>query len=159
MLNKPSSWWFGLSMLATSASAWADENPAPAPGLGGELGPTVLQLAGALLFIIVIIYLSVWLMKKYSVGKMAGGGNLISIVERRHLTQKQVLYIIKVGEKHMLIGASDSGLQKLSDVDGIEPKAAKTAASLGVSKFSQALRQAKETLMPRTMVKEKSAEA
>ena len=158
MLRKLSSWLFGLTVLLASAPVWADEEPAP--GLsGGDIGPTLLQLAGALLLIVIIIYLSVWLMKKYSGGKIAGGGNLISIVERRHLAPKQALYLIKVGEKHLLIGASDSGLQKLSDLDDLEVKSAKPSPALGVSRFSQALKQAKESLMPRLIVKEKSVEA
>jgi flagellar biosynthetic protein FliO len=158
MLRKlSSSWLFGLTVLLASAPVWAEEKPAP--GLSGDIGPTLLQLAGALLLIIVIIYLSVWLMKKYSGGKIAGGSGLISIVERRHLAPKQVLYLIKVGEKHLLIGASDSGLQKLSDIEDLEVKTAKPSPALGVSRFSQALKQAKESLMPRMIVKEKSAEA
>jgi flagellar biosynthetic protein FliO len=157
MLSKFSSWLFGLMVLLTGAPVWAEEKPAP--GLGGEIGPTLLQLAGALLLIIIIIYLSVWLMKKYSGGKIAGSGSLIAIVERRHLAPKQVLYLIKVGEKHLLIGASDSGLQKLSDIEDLEVKTTKPSPALGVSRFSQALKQAKETLMPRMLVKEKSAEA
>jgi flagellar biosynthetic protein FliO len=157
MLRKPSCWLFSLTLLLSSASVWADEKAAPA--LGGDIGPTLLQLAGALLLIIVIIYLSVWLMKKYTGGKIAGGGNLITIVERRHLAPKQALYLVKIGEKHLLIGASDSGLQKLSDIDDLEVKTAKPLPALGVSRFSQALKQAKESLMPRLIVKEKSVEA
>jgi flagellar biosynthetic protein FliO len=158
MLHKLSSWLFGLTVLLASIPAWAEDQPAP--GLSGDMGPTLLQLAGALLLIIIIIYLSVWLMKKYTGGKIAGGGNLISIVERRHLAPKQALYLIKVGEKHLLIGASDSGLQKLSDIDDLEVKQPKPSpAALGVSRFSQALRQAKESLMPRLIAKEKSVEA
>jgi flagellar biosynthetic protein FliO len=157
MLRRSSSWLFGLTVLLASAPVWADKEPAP--GLSGDIGPTLLQLAGALLLIIIIIYLSVWLMKKYSGGKIASGGNLISIVERRHLAPKQALYLIKVGEKHLLIGASDSGLQKLSDIDDLEVRVAKPSPALGVSRFSQALKQAKESLMPRSIVKEESAEA
>jgi flagellar protein FliO/FliZ len=157
MLRKPYSWLFGLTVLLSSAPVWAEEKTEPS--LSGEIGPTLLQLAGALLLIIGIIYLSVWLMKKYSGGKIAGGGGLISIVERRHLAPKQALYLIKVGEKHLLIGASDSGLQKLSDIDYLEVKAVKPSPALGVSRFSQTLRQAKESLMPRMIAKEKSAEA
>lgn len=147
----------GLVVLLASVPAWADEEPAP--GLSGDVGPTLLQLAGALLLIIVIIYVSVWLMKKYSGAKIAGGGDLISIVERRHLAPKQALYLIKVGEKHLLIGASDSGLQKLSDIDSLEIKPAKPSTVPGVSRFSQALKQAKESLMPRLITREKSVEA
>lgn len=157
MLRKPSFWLFGLTMLWAYTSVWADETPVP--GLSGDIGPTLLQLAGALVLIIVIIYLSVWLMKKYSGGKIAGVGNLISVIERRHLAPKQALYLIKVGEKHLLIGASDSGLQKLSDIDDLEVKTVKPSPALGASRFSQALKQAKESFMPRLIAKEESVEA
>ncbi len=156
MRHVPSSWLIGLTALLMSSPLLAQDKEIPSPA--SDLGPTLLQLAGALLLIIVIIYVSIWLMKKYSTGRMAGGGNLIAIVERRHLTPKQVLYLIKIGEKHLLIGASDSGLQKLSDIENLEIKKPQPSATSPVSKFSQALRQAKETLIPRTMIKEKSVE-
>jgi flagellar biosynthetic protein FliO len=141
-----------------SVSTYADEQPVPA--LPGDIGPTLLQLAGALIFIIVLIYVSVWLMKKYSVGKMVSGGNLINVVERRNLTAKQAIYLIKVGEKHILVGATDSGMSKIADVDALEVRPtglAKPASGLA-SKFSQILKSSKSTLMPMLQVKEKSLE-
>jgi flagellar biosynthetic protein FliO len=147
----------GSTVLLTWMPLYADE--APTGGIGSDVGPTLLQLGGALLLIIGIIYLSVWLMKKYTNGRMAGGGGLISIVERRHLTPKQALYLIKIGEKHLLIGASDSGLQKLSDIEMPASRPPQTVPATGASRFSQALRQAKESLLSHSVMKEKSAEA
>lgn len=133
----------------------ADE---PMPKLAGDYGPTLLQLVGALILVVGIIYASVWLMKRYSTGKIAGGGNLISIVERRHLTPKQAIYLVKVGEKHLLIGASESGLSKLSDIEIPEIRQAPQAKgnATSISKFSQILRQAKSSVMPLLSAKEKS---
>ena len=142
-----------------TGAAKADEQATPS--LNGDLGPTLLQLAGALILIVIIIYASLWLMKRYSLGKMTGGGNLINIVERKHLTPKQAIYLIKVGENHLLIGASDSGLSKLSDVELPEVPTQPTgrAATPPPARFSQILKQAKGSLLPMFTAKEKSVEA
>lgn len=156
---------FGLLCATTCivilgcATAMAEDQPIPK--LSNDFGPTLLQLAGAMILIVGIIYASVWLMKKYSGGKITGGGDIISIVERRHLTPKQALYLVKVGEKHLLIGASESGLSKLSDIDNPEIRLSQTVGGTAkpVSKFNQVLKQAKSSLMPMLSAREKSQEA
>ena len=148
-----------LSIAVSSVTLFADDKPIP--GLASDVGPTLLQLLGAMLLIIVIIYASVWLMKRYSLGKVVTGGNLITVVERRHLSPKQAIYLIKVGEKHLLIGASESGINKLSDLeqtDIAEPQVSKNPATQS-SKFSQVLKQAKSSLMPLLSMKAKSVKA
>lgn len=144
----------GSLILFGSASVLAQEEPAP--DFGSDIGPTLLQLAGALLLIIIIIYASVWLMKRYTVGKSPAGGDLIKVIDRRHLTPKQAIYVVKVGDKHILVGATESGINKLCDVELPAPPITGPlgAANTPNSKFSQFLRQAKETLMPRTAVRE-----
>jgi flagellar biosynthetic protein FliO len=128
----------------------------------GEIGGTLLQLAGALLLIIVIIYASVWLMKRYTGGRTSLGGDLIKVIERRHLSPKQAIYVIKVGERHVLLGATETGINKLCDVEIPLPptsqgKLPETASSS--SKFSQFLKQARESLMPRNSIEQKGADA
>lgn len=147
----------GSLILFGSTSLLAQEEPAA--DFGSDIGPTLLQLAGALLLIIIIIYASVWLMKRYTVGKSPTGGELIKIIDRRHLTPKQALYVVKVGEKHILVGATESGMNKLCDVEMAPPVplGPKTQTAPANSKFSQFLRQAKDSLMPRTGIKESEA--
>jgi flagellar biosynthetic protein FliO len=140
----------GSLMMFGVASVMAQEEPTP--DFGSDVGPTLLQLAGALLLIIIIIYASVWLMKRYTIGKSAAGGELIKVVDRRYLTPKQTIYVVKVGEKHILIGATESGINKLCDVEIAPPPAPSLGgATQGTvnSRFSQFLKQAKESLMPR----------
>jgi flagellar biosynthetic protein FliO len=131
------------------------------PDIAGDIGPTLLQLAGALLLIIIIIYASVWLMKRYTTGKSPVGGDLIKIVERRHLTPKQAIYVVKVGEKHVLLGATESGINKLCDVDLAPPAPVSKLgeAARSSTKFGQFLRQARETLMPRAALEQKGTES
>ncbi len=129
------------------------------PDFASEMGPTLLQLAGALLLIIIIIYASVWVMKRYSTGKSPVAGELIKVVERRHLTPKQAIYVVKVGEKHVLLGATENGINKLCDVEIAPPPAAKIGeAARNSTKFGQFLRQAKESLMPRAAIEQKGVD-
>ena len=129
------------------------------PEIGGDLAPTLLQLLGALLLIVAFIYASVWLMKRYSTGKVNNGGGFVTIIERKHLTPKQALYVLKVGDEHLLVGATESGINKICDVkvpESTQPPNKRTSPQ--ESKFSQLLNQAKNSLMPLISTKRKEIE-
>ncbi len=131
------------------------------PEIGGDIGPTLLQLLGALLLIVAFIYVSVWLMKRYTNGRVTGGGGMVTIVERKHLTPKQALYILKVGDEHLLVGATENGINKICDVKIEAPTQPQgTARSTAQeSKFSQLLNQAKNSLMPLISARHKEVDA
>lgn len=150
---------FSIGTLIQFCSVTLIAQEEQVPDFASEMGPTLLQLAGALLLIIIIIYASVWVMKRYSTGKSPVAGELIKIVERRHLTPKQAIYVIKVGEKHVLLGATEQGINKLCDVEIAPPPPGKLGeAARSSTKFGQFLRQARESLMPRTAIEQKGAE-
>jgi flagellar biosynthetic protein FliO len=129
------------------------------PEIGGDLGPTLLQLLGALLLIVAFIYVSVWLMKRYTNGRINSGGSVITIVERRHLTPKQALYLLKVGEEHLLVGATENGINKICDVKVPESDTTGNQRTKPQeSKFGQLLTQAKSSLMPLISTKRKEVE-
>jgi flagellar biosynthetic protein FliO len=135
----------------------ADEDAVPE--LSSEIWPSLIKLVGALALILVIIYGSVWLLKRFSLGKTPGGGELISIVDRRFLAPKQALYLIKVGGKHVLVGSSEAGLTAITTV-GEEDLAAKPSAAGNApaeSTFNRVLKQARQTFMPMLRVKEAGA--
>ncbi len=146
----------GSLMMFGFASVLAQEEPKP--DFSTDIGPTLLQLAGAMLLIIIIIYASVWLMKRYTVGKTPAGGELIKIVDRRYLNPKQSIYVLKVGEKHILIGATEAGINKLCDVELPPPATLPgTPQKSEGTRFTQFLKQAKESLMPRQATAESEA--
>ena len=148
-----------LLMSSLPSLLLADEDGIPP--MGSDLGPTLLQLVGAMLLIVAVIYASMWLMKRYTIGKTGNGGELIEIIERRHLSPKQALYVIRVGEQHLLIGVTEGGISKLSEVayGKAESRLTTVAARADESKFGRLLRQAKESLMPLVAAKRKGAEA
>lgn len=130
------------------------------PEFSGDLGPTLLQLLGALILIVVFIYASVWLMKRYTTGKANSGGNVVTIVERKHLAPKQALYVLKVGEQHLLLGATENGINKICEVKLTDTESAgKQPNKSQESRFSQMLNQARSSLMPLISTKQKEVEA
>jgi flagellar biosynthetic protein FliO len=147
-----------LILLLQTGCALADAEETP--DLTGDIWPSLFKLVGSLVFILVIIYGSVWLMKRFSLGKMSRGGELISVVDKRFLAPKQALYLVKVGEKHLLVGSSEAGLTRLADV---EPPAATdkpnpTGASENSSTFNRVLKQARQSFMPLMRNKEPGVE-
>jgi len=147
-----------VTVMLIPAAVFADEQQ-PAD-IGGDMFPSLLKLVGAMVVIMALIYGSVWLMKRFSHGKLRNGGNLISIVERRHLSPKQAVYLLRVGDQHILVGASDSGINKISEVVlSEEPEAPVAPHALEqTSRFSQVLRQARDSFTSSLRVKRKSAE-
>ncbi len=146
-----------LSVINTGALQAQQEE---VPEIGSDLGPTLLQLLGALLLIVAFIYVSVWLMKRYSSGRIGSSSSLITIVERKHLTPKQALYVLKVGDEHLLVGATENGINKISEITITEADTTgKQQLKPQQSKFSQILNQAKSSLMPLLSTKHKEVEA
>lgn len=135
-------------------------DPEAVPELTSELGPSLLKLAGALVFILLVIYGSVWLMKRFSLGRLAGGGEMISIVDKRHLSPKQAIYLIKVGRTHLLVGSSEAGLSKIGDVtpEDVAPPSPGTPERSSESKFNRVLKQARTTFLPLLRSKEAGVE-
>lgn len=133
--------------LAPTALADGEEST---PAITADIWPALTKLVIALAFILVIIYASVWLMKRFSLGKLAGNSELISIVERRHLAPKQAVYLLKVGSKHLLVGSSEAGITRIADIDesAIAEKAPTPGNAPATSTFNRVLRQARETFMP-----------
>jgi len=147
-----------LAAVALSAGSLLAQSDEPAAtDFGSDLGPALFKLLGALILILVIIYGSVWLMKRFSGARAGGGGNNISVLERHFLAPKQALYLIRVGQRHMLVGGSESGLRHLADLSADDlGQGAKDGARPGEeSKFNKVLKQARQTFMP--LLRERTA--
>jgi flagellar biogenesis protein FliO len=88
------------------------------PGLTGEMMPTLVKLGMALLFIAVLIYVAVIMLKKLSSGKVGRGtiSGSIEIVDRHFLSQKKQLCLVKVDQKYLLVGATEQTVNLVADV-------------------------------------------
>lgn len=74
------------------------------------------RVLGMLLFVLLLIFAVVWVMKKvgYTGHTLAGP---LSIKACLSLSNKEKLYVIQVGEEQLLIGASASGITPLKTLE------------------------------------------
>ncbi len=106
----------GLFLLAPPL--WAAEN---APHVSEGLGAAAARTGAALLLILGLFFLLVYLLKRFAPRLFTAGvrgddgRGSIEILSARTLSPKRMLYLVRVGNRTFLIGATDQGLTRLGD--------------------------------------------
>jgi flagellar biogenesis protein FliO len=92
------------------------------PGYEGAF----LKMFLALIALIVGIFFTVWLLKKLTQGKWAGGSSkAIKIIEKRPLSPKTMLYIIDVDGQQSVIAESQLEVKHLMNLETFRNEALK----------------------------------
>ncbi len=78
-----------------------------------EIAALIVSLLGVVGLIFLTYYGVRWLNKKVPMS----GARSIKILERAPIAQDKTLVIVKVGEKHMLLGVSAQHIEKIADLD------------------------------------------
>jgi len=130
-------WWavafVALMMGAAAASAQdvADMTPPPAagtdttaasqhftPSLTGTVLPSLTRIAVSLGVIVFIIYLTVFVLKKMSGGRIGGKkGTTIQIIEQTYLAPKKSVCLLKLADRAVLLGITEGGITLLTEMD------------------------------------------
>ncbi|NDD58848.1 MAG: hypothetical protein EBZ47_06315 [Chlamydiae bacterium] len=88
--------------------------PMKIPSYEGTFVKMILTLAG----LIGLVILTVWLLKKLTQGRIgAFGKKNISVLERRPLSPKTVLYVIEMEGKRMLVAESQLEIKTLATIE------------------------------------------
>jgi len=121
-----------LLIILAGSPLMADDIPADTvaastpltPEFSGQVAPTLFKLGMALLLIVALIYISIMMLKKLSNGKMGKQGltGTIEVVDRHHLSPKKQLCLIKIENKHFLIGVTEQAVNLVADVSDQEFK-------------------------------------
>lgn len=95
--------------------------------LAGSALPALLKMVGALLVVIVCIYLGIYLLKRTMGGRFNSGHgtNALEVIETAGVGQRKSVSLIRIGEKSVLVGVTEDRMALLSELD-----AADTAAIL-----------------------------
>lgn len=77
-----------------------------------------LKMSFSLVLLLTFLFTSVWLFKKFlkSKGNIFNKSSLIKIVDKKNLSQKSSLYIVKVANKILILSESTSGIQPISEL-------------------------------------------
>ena len=130
--RNPLVWLGGLGLLALiayealNAGRPAEPGTVTDPFANGNLLVSVVVNLG---LIVLLIYGSLYLLRRWQGGNLARSARRIAVLETTRLSPKQALHLVRVGEQTLLIGASDAGLTLLSEVEVSAPAEFATALS------------------------------
>jgi flagellar protein FliO/FliZ len=81
-------------------------------------GSLIIRLFLSLVLIIGLIYLSLFLLKKSSLGlKKNRAGDLIQVLERCYISPKKGIFIVKIGSKLLALGVTETQINLLSEIN------------------------------------------
>ncbi len=85
---------------------YAQPTPVPPPNLIS----TSIRMIISLLIVVALIYLVVYILKKYSYPASVGSSDLIKVISFSYLRGKEMLYLVKVGNKLILLGVTPNNI-------------------------------------------------
>jgi len=155
LARQPVIWLCGLGLLALAAlSLWAGGaspaassvplpgGQAPQPDFFGMLS-LVASVTFKLAFVIALIYGGMYLLRRWPGGWFTASQKRVSLLETTRLSPRQALHLVQVGNRTLLVGATDQAVTLLAEVAPlVEGEAAPAQAKPVSQAFSYALDQA-----------------
>lgn len=80
-----------------------------------------LKMFLTLIGLLVAVFVTVWIMRKGFRGVRGGAGQTIQVLERKALSPKTTLFLLKIDEKKVLIAESQLEIKRLATLDEVEP--------------------------------------
>lgn len=115
---------FFVMVPTTTSPAWAADADPWAGGTPPPVGETSLlgllfRVALSLGFIVFLIWAAVWVMRRFSdTGNRTGcRGDLVEVLARSHLAPKKAIYVLRVGDRALAVGVTESSITPLTDLD------------------------------------------
>lgn len=83
--------------------------------------PSMFKMLGALIVVIVCIYVGLFLLKK-SMGKRYGGlkGGALEVLETTHIAPKKSVTLVRVADRAVLVGVTESQITVLTELGSEE---------------------------------------
>ncbi|OGG55613.1 MAG: flagellar biosynthetic protein FliO [Candidatus Handelsmanbacteria bacterium RIFCSPLOWO2_12_FULL_64_10] len=135
-------------MVPMSASiAWAADpsadtwrNPPPVGGETSLIG-LLFRVALSLAFIVLLIWGAVWVMRRFSgVGvRSTGGDGLVDVLGRTYIAPKKAVYVLRVGDRALAVGVTESAITPLTELDLAETLSACSEVGQETARLSDLL--------------------
>jgi len=83
--------------------------------------PSLMKIGAALAVVVICIYIGLFLLKKVMGRKYTGGGQAghLEVLESMYVAPKKTVSLIRVGERTVLIGVTETGVNMLTEFDEV----------------------------------------
>ncbi len=124
------------SLLAAETSS----APLVKPIIDPLSGTNIFQMVAGLVFVLLLVIIVAWLVRRVGGVTMAGGG-VLNVIGGMSMGARERVVLLQVGEEQILIGVSPGRIQKLHVLENpIEIQAKKVADMNFANKLTDALR-------------------
>ena len=104
-------YWLATTLITTTpVLALSADNPASISATGA-----LLKTSGMLLFVLAVIYLMAWLLRKQQHLPQASQREL-SLIESLPLGKNERLCLVKAGDRYLLLGVSASSVNQIGEI-------------------------------------------
>lgn len=89
----------------------------------GDLGAAFIKMFLSLIFLVVLLFLSYWFLKRFIQNRFqkGGGDGAIQILEKRMISPKTMLYLVEVDKKRVLFSESHLEVKRLENFELSDP--------------------------------------
>jgi flagellar biosynthetic protein FliO len=89
-----------------------------APLMGHDMTTLGVKIIGSVVLVVGLLYAAMYAVKRFGPGLKLGGikENAISVMYKRHIAPKKAIYILKIGQRSMVVGVTDSQINHLADL-------------------------------------------
>lgn len=88
----------------------------------GSFFNIMVSVSLKLLIVLLLIYLAAFFFQKFDIGSLRKTQKNMQIIETLALTPRRALYLIKVGNQSILIGATDQSVTLIKEIDDMLEK-------------------------------------
>lgn len=124
---------------AEGAIVDSESEPPATPEFG--IGGMALKVIASVAFVIGVLYIGMHAMRALSRRSMGGTvkQDAISVLHKRHIAPKKAVYVIKIADRAMVIGVTDSQINHLADLSPEELKSISVAEPKKSGEFKRHL--------------------
>jgi flagellar biosynthetic protein FliO len=109
----------GRASLALAQGEDPEKAPVPTSSDGGNVltWQAWVQMILALALVVALIFLLRWVLKRFGMRPApSGAAGELDVLQRRDLDSRHQLYLVRLGEEVLLIGAGPQGLRRLGEL-------------------------------------------
>ena len=85
---------------------------------GTNMTAISVKLIGSVALVIGLLYAAMYAIKRLGPGFKLGGikQDAVSVLHKRHIAPKKAIYILKIGQRSMVVGVTDTQISHLADL-------------------------------------------